>query len=111
MIRTAARKRTNFLFCRFSLISSFSNENVCCVMGYIVNLTVILENLFRSGEDVSARRVQSVTTELAGSDRKIRVHNDIRNFLTVGPPPSHLDKDIFMEKIVDLITLALALQQ
>jgi hypothetical protein len=76
-------------------------------MGYIVDLTVILENLFRSGEDVSTRRVQSVMTELAGSDRKNRVYNDIHNFLTIGPPPNCLDRDVFMEKIIDLITLAL----
>jgi hypothetical protein len=81
------------------------------MMGYIVDLTVILETLFRSGGDVSAGQVQSVMTELAGSDRKNRVHNDIHNFLTVVPPPSHLDKDVYMEKIIDLITLALALQQ
>ncbi|KAI0246087.1 hypothetical protein BJV78DRAFT_1286734 [Lactifluus subvellereus] len=53
-------------------------ENICCIMGYIVDLTIIHNELFLSGRDVSAEEVQSVI----GSGRWKEIHGKIRNFVT-----------------------------
>jgi hypothetical protein len=76
-------------------------------MGYIVDLTTILYHLFMSRTDVSPRWVRSVIRELVGTGRKGLIHEDIRSFLTANPAHTFLSKDVFMEKIRDLIPFAL----
>jgi len=84
-----------------------TNENVCCVMGYVVDLTVILYHVFRSSRDVSAHLVQSAITNFVHSGHKNEIHNSIRDFVTAVPARMHLERDVFMERIIDLITSAL----
>jgi hypothetical protein len=76
-------------------------------MGYIVDLTVIMESLFRSSTDMLPRQIQLVMRDVAGSDRKTEVHNGILKFLTANPAPVHMENDVFMGKIIDLICAAL----
>ena len=75
-------------------------------MGYIVNLTVIMDGIFNAAagnvsEDV-VRRVTDVHVESGGRDN---IHRDIRSFvidafaLRFAIP----QKDLVFEKIVDLI--------
>src|SRR5438270_494476 len=60
-----------------------SQENVRCVMGYIVDLTVILDDVFRIGAgSVSASDVQSATERHVRSGRRDRIHRDIQSFVT-----------------------------
>ena len=85
-----------------------SQENVQCVMGYIVNLTVILDDIFRTAAGIvtedAALRVMGTHVR---SGRRDRIHRDIRSFVTfvirspVRPGPQ---KDLVLEKIVDLIS-------
>ena len=84
-------------------LSHNSQENVGCVMGYIVNLTVILDGIFKSG-NVTESVAQQVTNAHIISGRRDGIHRDIRNFITIWiefPP----QKDLVLEKIVDLIEL------
>jgi hypothetical protein len=78
-------------------------------MGYIVHLTTILHRLFMSRTDVSPDCVQLIIGELVRTGRKDSIHSDIRRFLTANPAHTgeYLGKDVFMEKIRDLIPLAL----
>ena len=72
-------------------------------MGYIVNLTVILDGIFKTG-NVTESVAQKVTNVHIRSGRRDGIHRDIRNFITIGiefPP----QKDLVLEKIVDLIEL------
>ncbi|KAI0246861.1 hypothetical protein BJV78DRAFT_1286036 [Lactifluus subvellereus] len=84
-----------------------TNENVCCVIGYVVDLTVILYHVFRSSRDVSTHLVQSTITNFTRSGYKDEIHNNIREFVTTMPTRMHPERDVFMEKIIDLITSAL----
>ncbi|KAI0246858.1 hypothetical protein BJV78DRAFT_1364569 [Lactifluus subvellereus] len=86
-----------------------TNENVCCVIGYVVDLTVILYHVFKSSRDVSTPLVRSATTNFARSSYKNEIHNNIREFVTAVPvfARMHLERDVFMEKIIDLITSTL----
>ncbi|KAI0285618.1 hypothetical protein BC826DRAFT_1179012 [Russula brevipes] len=57
-----------------------NQENICCVMGYIVDLSVILCGIFASVGDVSPFGVQSVIKEFVDSGRKANIHTEIRGF-------------------------------
>ena len=78
------------------------------MIGYIVDLTFILHQVFRSGKDVSANLVWSEITKFARSNHKNEIHRHIRKFVTAVPVHAriHLERDVFMEKIIDLITPA-----
>ena len=80
-----------------------SKENICCVMGYIVDLTVVLSSLFESTVGVSPGRVQSVIKDLVDSGRKTKIHDEIRNFVRAAPTFTYHGHDLIMEKIIDLI--------
>ena len=70
-------------WCVFSTQIYASQENVRCVMGYIVDLTVILDGIFRTTSDnVSANDVQSAVDRHVDSGRRDRIHRDIRSFFT-----------------------------
>ncbi|KAH9977502.1 hypothetical protein BJV74DRAFT_153229 [Russula compacta] len=79
-----------------------TEENVGCVMGYIVDLTFILSSIFRSDGDVSPRGVRSATRNL-DSGRKTSIHAEIRSFVRAAPMPTHLDSDPFIKKVTELI--------
>jgi hypothetical protein len=77
-------------------------------MGYIVNLTVILDVIFRTPAGIVT---EDAALKIMGahvrSGRRDRIHQDIRNFVTfvirsrVRPGPQ---KDLVLERIIDLIS-------
>ena len=82
----------------------FSNENICLVMGYIVDLTVILCGVFGSHGNASPSRAQSVISNFANSSLKMSIHNDISSFIRTVPQFQYRGYDVVMAKIVDLIS-------
>jgi len=82
-----------------------SKENVRCVMEYTVNLTVILDDIFRSGADyVSTHDIQVVMDKhIKSGGRRDMIHSDIHKFFKVMTFASRLKRDQVLEKIVDLI--------
>jgi len=87
-------------------VYSGSQANVRCVMGYIVDLTVILDAIFSTTSgDVSQENVRLIIDGHIGSGHKGKIHRDIRGFVTeafaVGV--SVPQKDLILERIIDLI--------
>ena len=83
-----------------------SQENVRCVMGYIVDLTVILDDISRTfAGNVSASDTQTVIDRHVSFGRKDRIHRDISSFVTeTFAIMSHMtQRDLVLEKIIDLI--------
>ncbi|KAH9998788.1 hypothetical protein BJV77DRAFT_1064755 [Russula vinacea] len=83
-----------------------SQENVRCVMGYIVDLTVILDSIFRSaGGNVTENAAQKATGIHVRSGLRDSIHRDIRSFVmeTFGIRFTVPQKDLVLEKIIDLI--------
>ena len=85
-----------------------SRENIQCVMGYIVNLTVILDEIFRTATgnvSVMENAVLRVMVTHIKSDRRDGIHRDIRSFVSqasvnwAAAPPN----DLVVEKVADLI--------
>jgi hypothetical protein len=81
---------------------SISSENICLVVGYIVDLTLILCGVFISPGNVSPSQVQSVMNAFAGS-HKTNIHDEICRFIRAVPGFGYRDNDVVMEKIIDLI--------
>jgi len=75
-------------------------------MGYIVDLTVILDDIFRTAPgNVSSNDVQSAMDGYLSSDLRDRIHQDIHSFVT-GTFAIRFtvpQKDLVLEKIIDLI--------
>jgi hypothetical protein len=75
-------------------------------MGYIVDLTVILDNMFRiAAGNVSPSDVQSATDRHVSSGHRDRIHRDINSFVTetFAIRFTTPQRDLVLEKIVDLI--------
>jgi hypothetical protein len=75
-------------------------------MGYIVDLTVILDGIFRTtGGIVSPVGVRSAMDRHVRSGRRGRIHQDIRSFVTQTYSFRFNDPqgDLALEKIIDLI--------
>ena len=73
-------------------------------MAYIIDLTVVLHRLFLSTRRVSPTVVQSAVRDYKDRSRS-QIHEEIRNFVTVAQTQLvYQDKDMMMEKIIDLIT-------
>ena len=75
-------------------------------MGYIVDLTVILDDIFRRGADnVSNNDAQVAMERHIRSGRKDRIHRDIHSFVTetLAIRFNVPQRDLVLEKIVDLI--------
>ncbi|KAF8469329.1 hypothetical protein DFH94DRAFT_232284 [Russula ochroleuca] len=74
-----------------------SQENVRCVMGYIVNLIVILDSIFRTA---AGNVTENAALKATGS-----IHRDIRSFVTetFGIRFALPQKDLVLEKVIDLI--------
>jgi len=88
-------------------VYSDSRKNVRCVMGYIVDLTVILDGIFRKAAgDMSPKDAQQVFERHVRSGHRDAIHRDIRNFIKeaftirLSVPQQ---KDLFLERIIDLI--------
>ncbi|KAH9061774.1 hypothetical protein EDB83DRAFT_2552150 [Lactarius deliciosus] len=83
-----------------------SQENVRCVMGYIIDLTVILDAIFNTTPgDISPEHVQLFIDRHVHSGHRNRIHRDIRSFVTEASAVrfSVPHKDLILEKIIDLI--------
>jgi len=83
-----------------------SQENVRCLMGYIVDLTVILDDIFRiAAGNVSASDIQSATDRHVRSGCRDRIHRDISSFVTetLAIRFTVPQRDLLLEKIIDLI--------
>ncbi|KAH9074334.1 hypothetical protein EDB83DRAFT_2672701 [Lactarius deliciosus] len=83
-----------------------SQENVRCVVGYIVNLTVILDGIFRiAAGDMSPSHAQQVFERHVRSRHRDAIHRDIRSFITEAFAIrfSVPQKDLILERIIDLI--------
>jgi hypothetical protein len=81
----------------------FSNENICLIVGYIVDLTLILCSVFRSSGNVSPNEVQSAMNNFADSSLKTSLHTKISRFIESMPKFKHQDNDVVVAKIIDLI--------
>jgi hypothetical protein len=75
-------------------------------MGYIVNLTVILDAIFRAtaGNVTEIATLKAMGTHVR-SGRRNSIHRDIRSFITetFSIKSATLKKDLVLEKIVSLI--------
>jgi hypothetical protein len=80
-------------------------ENVRCVMGYIVDLTVILDDIFRmTAGNVSVHDVQMAMDRHVSSGSRDGIHGDISNFVETFKSRSTVpQRDLALEKIIDLI--------
>ena len=75
-------------------------------MDYIVNLTVILDDIFRTAaSNVTESDALKATNTHIRSGRRDSIHRDIRKFVTVtfAVKFAEMQKDLFLEKIIDLI--------
>ncbi|KAH9059226.1 hypothetical protein EDB87DRAFT_1822886 [Lactarius vividus] len=83
-----------------------SQENVRCVMAYIITLMVILNTIFNTTfGDISPERVLSVIDRHVSSGRRNRIHRDIQRFVpeAFAVRFSVPRKDLILERIIDLI--------
>jgi hypothetical protein len=81
-------------------------EIIGCLMGYIVDLHVILDDINKAGiRDVTDNDALGVMNEHVRSGRRDSIHRDIRNFVTETYPTrfANPQKDQILEKIIDLI--------
>jgi len=75
-------------------------------MGYIVDLTVIVDDIFRTVPgDVSYNDVQLAMHRHVDSGRRDRIHRDIRSFVTEILPIRFMvpQKDLVLERTIELI--------
>ena len=74
-------------------------------MGYVIDLTVILDDVFRStGGNVSTNDAQTAMDGHISSGRRDWIHRDIRKFVTeTFAIRSQVPRDLVLEKIIELI--------
>ena len=77
-------------------------------MGYIVDLTVIMDGIFRmTAGRVSKNEAQTAMDRHVSSGRRDEIHGDINSFITEtfpnGYTVSEKDQVQVLEKIIDLI--------
>jgi hypothetical protein len=75
-------------------------------MGYIVDLTAILDDIFRTASgNVTGNIVQSAIDRHVDSGRRDRIHRDIHSFVTETFAIRFTvpQRDLVLEKIIDLI--------
>ena len=76
------------------------------MMGYIVDLTVIMDGIFRvAAGDMSSKDAQQVLERHVRSGHREAIHRDIRNFIAEALEIRALapQKDLVLERIIDLI--------
>jgi hypothetical protein len=82
----------------------FRNECICLMVAYIVDLTLILCDVFdRNGGNVSPDGVQLVMSDFASSNPKTTIHAEICRFLKTAHLFEYQDRDVALAKIIDLI--------
>jgi hypothetical protein len=75
-------------------------------MGYIVNLTVILDGIFRTtGGNVTENATLKVMGTHVRSGRRDSIHQDIRSFVTetFSIRSASPERDLVLEKIIHLM--------
>ena len=89
----------------FNSFSYVSQENVRCVMGYIIDLTGILYDIFKlAADNVSENDAQKAIDKHVSSGRRDRIHGDISDFVTEAFEGfAESQRDLILEKIIDLI--------
>ena len=92
-----------FLHCAVGFNPLYSVENICLVVGYIVDLTLILCGVFGSPGNVSSNKVQSVKHKFTSSGLKANIHAEICRFIGTVPKFKYYDNDVVIVKITDLI--------
>lgn len=75
----------------------FSPQNIACVMGYVVDLTIVMHRLF--AVEVSEERVVSILEDYAKSGEITQVHNDIRTFVNSNSMIRQSKDNVFLEII------------
>ena len=83
-----------------------SQEDVRCIMRYIVNLTVILDGILRTtGSNVTENAALKVMGTHVRSGRRDSIHQDIRSFVTETFSIRFAlpERDLVLEKIIHLI--------
>src|ERR1700742_243864 len=89
--------------------SRVSQENVRCLMGYIVDLTVILDDILRTtAGSVSVDDVQSALERHINSGQRDSIHRNIRRLVIDASAIDVTDvtvqeTDLILKNIVDLI--------
>jgi len=73
------------------------------MMGYIVDITVILHGLSLSHHDVSAGKVHEAMDYHFKSRLPGQIHQDIRSFVTEESLLTYRGRDLVIEKIINLI--------
>ena len=79
------------------------NEYICLVVAYIVDLTLILCDVFGCHGNVSPSGVQSIMNDFASSSPKTSIHAEICRFLNTVHQFEYQDNDVVLAKIIDLI--------
>jgi hypothetical protein len=79
-----------------------SPDNIACVMGYIVDLTLVMRKLSNVDLDISTESIASVLEDFTHRDIT-NVHRDIRQFLTTKSTVSLANKDNALDEIIYLI--------
>ncbi|KAF8259218.1 hypothetical protein EI94DRAFT_1042898 [Lactarius quietus] len=83
-----------------------SQENVRCVIGYIVHLTVILDDIFRvAAGDAPPKYAQQVLERHIRSGHRDAIHRDIQSFIEEAFVIrfSVPQNDLILERIIELI--------
>ena len=90
---------------RLVTFSLAREENVRCLMGYIVELHVILNEISKTAaSNVTDDDALEVMNKHVRSDHRNSIHREIRSFVAeTFPKRFNPTKDLFLEKIVDLI--------
>ena len=86
-------------------LSRSRQESVRCVMGYIVNLIMILDGMFRAAaRNTMENAAQEAMGDHIGSGRRDNIHQDIRRFVEdIFPIRFNSQRYLVLEKIIDLI--------
>ncbi|KAF8489079.1 hypothetical protein F5888DRAFT_1211977 [Russula emetica] len=79
------------------------NEYICLVVAYIVDLTLILCDVFDGRGNVSPSGVQSIMNDFASSSPKTSIHAEICRFIKTVHQFEYQDNDVVLTKIIDLI--------
>ncbi|KAF8269504.1 hypothetical protein EI94DRAFT_1828906 [Lactarius quietus] len=83
-----------------------SQENVRCLTGYIVDLMVIMDGIFRmNAGDMRSSHADQVFERHIMSGRRDAIHRDIRRFIAEEPVLSSFapHRDLVLERVIDLI--------
>jgi len=77
-------------------------DNIACMMGYIIDLTIVMRKLSNVSSDISKESIESALKEFTEGDIT-RVHHDIRKFLITKSTVSLANKDSVLGEIINLI--------